>query len=483
MERRLMMFFVVSFALMVGYTILMQKMRGKQDADNPPAVAQADKKDADKGKEKADAKKSAEKKDTPKSAEKDPLENKSTDKAEVKAEDAVEEAAEPTVKEEYLTLGSVDPDGPYRMMPTFTNRGAALARIELSSEVYRDIDTRSGYLGHVMTDRKSHAGGCPVQLVGPGTPAEKAGLKVGDIIKSVNSQTVVSIESLETALQGKDCKPGRTIELQIVRDGKPMTLQPELTRHPLEVIRPAADDPIAPSTDDPLSLLMTMQQIDNQTIPDDDKILKELEGKKLSEDETNKEVLDRELKGVALRDSVWKIVEADREHVVFRQKLSKYCLEIYKTYRLKKVPGDALKKPDFPGYHLTLEIKIVNYSNDKDIKDEDPRKNKVHEIAYRLDGPNGLPTEGYWYANKVCPNWWQSAGLRDVVVSFDGGDMQMATCMNIPNPKKRDFWVGQSVTYIGVDAQYFSAVLGEKAPRSMVRLLATSVHGKDRSAA
>ena len=93
-----------------------------------------------------------------------------------------------------------------------------------------------------------------------------------------------------------------------------------------------------------------------------------------------------------------------------------------------------------------LGIKIVNQSD------------KERNVAYRLDGPTGLPTEGYWYANKVSRNWG-GAGLRDVVVSFDRGTLKMVSCMTISGMQNYETWQGQSVSYMGVDAQYFSAVL------------------------
>ena len=43
------------------------------------------------------------------------------------------------------------------------------------------------------------------------------------------------------------------------------------------------------------------------------------------------------------------------------------------------------------------------------------------EVAYRLDGPTGLPIEGAWYASKISPNGFifpKPVGLRDVAVSF-----------------------------------------------------------------
>ncbi|MCC6126685.1 MAG: YidC/Oxa1 family insertase periplasmic-domain containing protein [Pirellulales bacterium] len=476
MERRLIMFFVVSFALMVGYTTLMQKMRGPQAAKNPPVAADRDKKDADKGKAPGEAKKPAEKAVPEKQplAEKADAEKTVPEKAEKaaeekKAEEKIAEAApEPAIPEEWITLGSVDPDGPYRMMVTLTNRGAALARIELSDPTYRDVDIRSGYLGHIVMDPMANAEGCPVQVVGPGTPAEKAGLKVGDLITAAGGEPVKSVEGLKKFL-GRT-KPSRTIELTIVRGGKEQTLAAALTRYPLEVIRPPypyemmpapEEGPVLLNKNDPLSLLMTMQQIDGETIPDDDKILDELEEKNLSEEEKNRRLLDRELKGVDLRGGVWQTVEADREHVTFAKKLPRHGLEVQKTYRLKKAPEASSKDPNFPAYHLALEIKIVN------------RSDADHKVAYRLDGPNGLPTEGYWYASKVSRNWG-GAGLRDVVVSFDRGTLNMITCPTISGMKKYETWTGQSVSYVGVDAQYFSSVLIPKMEQPLDQWFASS---------
>ena len=64
----------------------------------------------------------------------------------------IKAAPEPEVPEQWVTLGSADEHDPYRMLVTLTNRGAAVARIELSSPRYCDIDNRYGYLGHLVMD-------------------------------------------------------------------------------------------------------------------------------------------------------------------------------------------------------------------------------------------------------------------------------------------------------------------------------------------
>ena len=61
---------------------------------------------------------------------------------------------QPKEPERWLTLGSANPDDPYRMLVTLTNKGAAVTRIELSSPKYRDIDHRNGYLGHLVISQQ-----------------------------------------------------------------------------------------------------------------------------------------------------------------------------------------------------------------------------------------------------------------------------------------------------------------------------------------
>ena len=121
----------------------------------------------------------------------------------------------------------------------------------------------------------------------------------------------------------------------------------------------------------------------------------------------------RELEGVKLRTANWKIVPTGNKDVAqFRCTLPEKGLEITKTYRLAKVPEESQPDGDFPAYHLEFEIEIRNIGSE------------AHKVAYRLDGPNGLPTEGNWYASKVSRDWGGS-GLRDFIISFGGGTPDM----------------------------------------------------------
>src|SRR5206468_595760 len=94
-------------------------------------------------------------------------------------------AAAPTVPLQRLTLGSLDPTSPSKLLVTLVNRGAAVERVELNNPRYKSVEDQSGYWGHLaLADWKR--GGAQVQVVGAGTPAALAGLVVGDVIQYVD---------------------------------------------------------------------------------------------------------------------------------------------------------------------------------------------------------------------------------------------------------------------------------------------------------
>lgn len=126
---------------------------------------------------------------------------------------------------EYITLGSLADDSPYRFLITLTSRGAAITRVELSDKYYRDSVDKTGYLGQIIADeswamRETRVGlpGVGVQAVGKGTPAEKAGLKPGDrIVGVVNSNE--DVFDVKEYAQLRDAllktKPGDVIRLLV----------------------------------------------------------------------------------------------------------------------------------------------------------------------------------------------------------------------------------------------------------------------------
>ncbi len=78
-----------------------------------------------------------------------------------------------------------------------------------------------------------------------GSPAEKAALKRGDIILEVNGKTVRNVESLRNMVS--QSKAGSTIQLDILRDGKNLTVTVNVTEFPQDLAQAdpgdTADDP------------------------------------------------------------------------------------------------------------------------------------------------------------------------------------------------------------------------------------------------
>ncbi len=426
MERRFVLFLVLSFAILLGYSALMQQL-------NPPKPQQQQ---------------AAEHKGDEQPSDKEPTAEKPVDKLTDKPQDkpaptikAVIEP-EPEQSEQWVTLGSADHKDPFRMLVTLTTKGAALARIELNNPRYCDIDERYGYLGHLASTSDHEGNGCLVRFVGRGTPAARAGLEPGDVLKAIDESPVSGPKSLEAVLRGT--RPGREVQLSIVRDGNPTTLTAKLRRRPLDVVRPEGDDP--------LSMLLTLQRFDDRRIDHQEKEKGEEDA---AAEENNgredalrprHEAVSRELDGLKLRTANWRLVESDQLHATFSRRLPELGLEITKTYRMIVVPEQSMADKDYPAYHLEFGVEIRNIGD------------QTHEVAYQLDGPNGLPTEGKWYAYKVSRNWGGS-GLRDFIISFDGGVPGMINATTVADGDVPPPWPDESLSFIGVDAQYFSAVL------------------------
>jgi serine protease Do len=75
--------------------------------------------------------------------------------------------------------------------------------------------------------------GALVQDVTPGGPADKAGLKNGDVIRKLNGQTVENGDRLTAMVT--DLNPGTEVKLDIIRDGQPMTIRVTLGERPADL--------------------------------------------------------------------------------------------------------------------------------------------------------------------------------------------------------------------------------------------------------
>ncbi len=340
---------------------------------------------------------------------------------------------------EFYTLGSVDPESGYRMLITLTNQGAAVQRIELSSPRYRDLDYRGGYLGHIapacfltadQPDADAGENGVVVEIVGTGTPADKAGLKQGDRIVGIGGdRPITNRQQLDEAL--RSYQPGQSVVLEVQRKGGLLeSVSTTLTRRPLELVRPEIENlkirgaNIPPGFESPPSFLATITSIDDVA---------------LSENERNR--VD-----ALLRDTNWEVVQHDVRSVTMRRFLPELQLEVIKRYTLKPVPADQLKNTTFPGYDFDLDVEVKNLAP------------HTRNVAYRLAGPNGLPIESWWYANRISRTW-AAAGLRDVVVRFEGEDAEQVRCSTLADEDPDPMGQGVPLAFASVDAQYFASAL------------------------
>jgi serine protease Do len=102
-----------------------------------------------------------------------------------------------------------------------------------------------GYLGVTLGDlnpalarefKVPDLSGVLVNEVEPGAPAEKAGLKQGDVIRTYDGQTVDNRARLQSMVAGTN--PGSEVTLGILRDGNPLTLKVTLAEQPASMAGP-----------------------------------------------------------------------------------------------------------------------------------------------------------------------------------------------------------------------------------------------------
>ncbi|RMD80634.1 MAG: PDZ domain-containing protein, partial [Lentisphaerae bacterium] len=99
-----------------------------------------------------------------------------------------------------------------------------------------------GYLGlrvenlkseHLRFLATSQLQGALVTFVREGSPADKAGIRKGDIIMKYNGQQVYSAEAPRWLVA--ETKPGSTIQLTLLREGKPLTISAVVGRNELKM--------------------------------------------------------------------------------------------------------------------------------------------------------------------------------------------------------------------------------------------------------
>jgi YidC/Oxa1 family membrane protein insertase len=336
---------------------------------------------------------------------------------------------------QFVTIGSLNFDDGYRMLVTLTSAGAAIHRAELSSPRHSSQQLWSGYLGELQLE--DVAKGVKVRVVGDGTPAALAKpnpIVAGDVIvglKNANTGEKLTTEALQAALARTE--PGDEFTLQVRSgDGPVQARTVRLTRWPLAVLRPEIENyemrEVAPSEDfvDPPSMLLTLTTLNGKPLskPDSERLTK------------------------LLQTGNWQLAARDQKSAAFTL-TPVPDLTIIKRYTLTQVPADKINDPDFPAYHVRLDIELENTSQEQ------------NAVVYQLQGPTGMPLEGWWYAHKISrKRWFKGAGLRDIVVRFEGESVTQFDCPGIVEGAYPPIQQDQlALAFAGVDGQYFAAVM------------------------
>ncbi len=343
---------------------------------------------------------------------------------------------------EWSTLGSMDPNAGYFMLVTLNSRGGGVERIELTernqdgSFKYRRVDVRDGYLGYFAGEPSTESDGVVVNVVGPGTPAQLAGVQVDDVIVSVAGHPVISPEDISTALLKTN--PGDSVSVDVLRGGAgtPTVLKATLTEHPLDLVRLARDggpDQIVGNLSR-LSCLVSLSQVNRKGI--------------LTHEESVAGIQNP-------AELIWTPVErpADGSATAeFTVELSAAEMEAVGGGPIRMQRGYSLAPSS---YSLDMSIQIDNLHD------------KPQDLAYRLEGANGITMEGWWYSTKISPNF-SGAAARDVVYKTEadghqlisGYDLLKRARNEVKDPHQTIFApdggpASRNMKYIGIDAQYF----------------------------
>ncbi len=117
---------------------------------------------------------------------------------------------------------------------SFAGAGFAIpAQIARASaeQIIKTGKVEHGYLGIAMNDvtpdnaqffNLPDASGAVVSQVTPDSPASRAGVKTGDVLRMLNGKKIDDGRALQVAVS--ELAPGTTIDLGVLRDGKPETL-------------------------------------------------------------------------------------------------------------------------------------------------------------------------------------------------------------------------------------------------------------------
>jgi periplasmic serine protease, Do/DeqQ family len=92
--------------------------------------------------------------------------------------------------------------------------------VVITADNLASIDAAGTPLDGVTFSRAADGAGLMIERIDPGSPADRAGLRQGDILVSVNRSRVESVEALQNAIAARPS----TLALEIIRDGRHLLL-------------------------------------------------------------------------------------------------------------------------------------------------------------------------------------------------------------------------------------------------------------------
>ncbi len=99
----------------------------------------------------------------------------------------------------------------------------------IAAQLIESGSVEHAYLG-VATDDVTDGDGVRIAELRPGTPAESAGLRDGDIVTAIDGKAVEAADELRQSIDAK--RPGDSVDLTIVRGGAERTIEVELGTRP-----------------------------------------------------------------------------------------------------------------------------------------------------------------------------------------------------------------------------------------------------------
>jgi len=98
--------------------------------------------------------------------------------------------------------------------------------IEQLRDQARGVERKDGFLGVGLAAREDGGQGAIITDVQPGSPADKAGILVDDVVLAVDGEPIDGQAGLVAAI--RDAEPGQTVKIEIFRDGKRLTFEATL---------------------------------------------------------------------------------------------------------------------------------------------------------------------------------------------------------------------------------------------------------------